>query len=84
MAGGHRKPQRGVEQRPFQSPQEAASPADTFTPDAWPPNKAKFISAVLSDQVCGTLLWQPQEMNTVIVQGVCREDLQRWALGSLG
>ena len=42
-------PQQGTEQRPLQSPQEAASPADTFILDAWPPNKAKFISAVLSD-----------------------------------
>lgn len=91
---GVRQPQARDGWRPPEASREAWS-RGTFraprkepallTPSFWTHgSQTNYISAVLSDLVLWPLLWQPQETNTVIFQGVYGEDLLRWALGSLG
>ena len=91
---GARQPQARDGWRPPEASREAWS-RGTFRaprkePALWTPSfwtygpQTNYISAVLSDLVSQTLLWQTQETNTVNFQGVYGEDLLRWALGSLG
>lgn len=58
---GRRQPTTHRGERPWTTASEGTSPKDTKIPDIWPLEPWEWISVVLSDQICGTLLWWLQE-----------------------